>query len=348
MIVTRESIFEKYDLVDVDESFPLPTIPSEGLILLVGSSGSGKSTILKKQLGHVDTKYATMTPLYKMFSSEHRAEELLIACGLRSVPVWRRCLSTISNGERHRAEMALAIDRGVQTVDEFSSVVDRDTAKSLAWAVKKWFSRSGQKRLVIASCHRDIIDWLLPDFVYDTDVKEWVARGDLPRSRPKIHFDLTPCNGQKVWPIFKKHHYLVSKLNKSCNAWVATLPGGNPVGFCAILAFPNANFRNAWREHRTVILPEFQGLGIGSAISDCIAQMVVESGGRFFSKTSHPAFGNHRENSPLWAPTSKNRSRRLDYQVASVADHKESKHMLAHANRRCWSHEFIGATGQGD
>ena len=42
------SIFDKYDLVDVDESFPIPELPEEGLIFIRGTSGSGKTTILRE------------------------------------------------------------------------------------------------------------------------------------------------------------------------------------------------------------------------------------------------------------------------------------------------------------
>jgi GNAT superfamily N-acetyltransferase len=44
-----------------------------------------------------------------------------------------------------------------------------------------------------------------------------------------------------------------------------------------------------------VILPEFQGMGIGTAFSDAIAEIYVSRGLRYFSKTAHPSFGEHRE-----------------------------------------------------
>lgn len=331
------SIFDKYDLDDVDESFPIPSKIPDGLTLIVGSSGSGKSTILKRH-GFREFEYYKKTSVIDLFSSHERGEELLLSCGLRSIPCWRRPLSELSNGEAHRATIALDLDRGSPFIDEFTSVVDRDTAKSLSVSIRKYVSNSN---LVIASCHRDIIEWLDPDNIYDTDLQEWIPRGLLwlPKERPKIEIDIRSCEAEKVWRVFKKHHYLSGKINKSSNAFVGLIEN-KPVAFCSILAFPSGSFKDAWREHRTVVLPEFQGLGIGNSLSESIADYVVSKGCRFFSKTSHPAMGVHRNNSSLWRGTSKNGLSRKDY--SSSRKTKEDGHKMKHAKRVCYSHEYIG------
>lgn len=335
-------IFDKYDLVDVDESFPIPELPNEGIVLLCGTSGSGKSTILKHYFGEVCVEFGE-APLYQEFSTPEKAEQLLIACGLRSIPVWRRPFSTLSNGEKHRAECAKALDIGIGVIDEFTSVVDRDTAKALSYAMQKHYRGCGMKRLVIASCHHDIVEWLNPDHLYDTDTHEWRDTG-LPRGclwRPPIAITVrSESESENVWEIFRKHHYLSASYNKSANAFVAEV-NGKIVGMTSILSFPNGNFKNAWRGHRTVVLPEFQGLGIGTALSETVAQMVIDAGGRFFSKTSHPAFGEHRDRSSLWRGTSKNHKCRSDYTVKRKT--KEDGHKMKHTHRVCYSHEYIGA-----
>jgi GNAT superfamily N-acetyltransferase len=332
-------ILEKYDLVEPEETIvTLPSIPKDGLIAIVGTSGSGKSTILKHQLGFEGHHHIIWRgPLLSLFSTPEKGEELLIACGLRSIPTWKRPFSTLSNGERHRAEIALGIDSGFNVIDEFTSVVDRVTAKSLSVALSKYYRRSTLDRLVVATCHKDILEWLQPDHIYDTDLREWLPRGSL-RQRPKIKLNISPCEPKKVWEIFRKHHYLNSKMNKSCNAFVATHEG-EAVAMTSVIAYPNGNFKNAWREHRTVVLPEWQGLGIGNKLSDTIAKHIVSSGCRFFSKTSHPAMGEHRNKSPNWKATSKNGKKRDDYKADRKT--KEDGHKMAHAHRVCYSHEFI-------
>ena len=42
------------------------------------------------------------------------------------------------------------------------------------------------------------------------------------------------------------------------------------------------------REHRTVILPDFQGLGFGSRVSDGMAELLALHNKRYQSKTAHP------------------------------------------------------------
>lgn len=329
------SIFEKYDLVDVDESFEIPEKPSKGLILIVGSSGSGKSTIIKKW-GDCsnDIKLKMNVPIVSLFDTEEEAEKFLILAGLRSVPCWKRTLDSVSNGERHRAEIAVLLSNGIETIDEFTSVVDRETARALCVSINK----SKQKNLVLATCHRDVLAWLDFDYAYDTDKREWIDRRSVRRDT-NISLQIEPCDPEKIWKVFKKHHYLSGKINKSANCW-GVFAGGKLIAMTSVIAFPSGNWENGWRGHRTVVLPEFQGMGIGSRISDEIAEMIVSSGGRFFSKTAHPALGEHREKSSKWVATSKNKIIRKDYMTGRKT--KEDGHKKQHALRSCYSHEYIG------
>src|SRR5258708_7094177 len=63
--------------------------------------------------------------------------------------------------------------------------------------------------------------------------------------------------------------------------------------------------RPGWREHRTVCLPDFQGLGLGSAMSNFIAAVYRSTNKPYFSPTSHPALIRPRARSPLWRLTRK-------------------------------------------
>jgi ABC-type ATPase with predicted acetyltransferase domain len=80
----------------------------------------------------------------------------------------------LSNGEQFRAGLARLIcdapDKVV--VDEFTSVVDRQIAKIGASAFAKAWRKNKGKQIVLLSCHYDIIEWLQPDWVYDTRVSE--------------------------------------------------------------------------------------------------------------------------------------------------------------------------------
>jgi GNAT superfamily N-acetyltransferase len=53
-------------------------------------------------------------------------------------------------------------------------------------------------------------------------------------------------------------------------------------------------------EHRLVILPDYQGLGIGGRLSEWMEQRLYEQGYRYRSVSSHPALNAYRSRSPRW------------------------------------------------
>jgi ABC-type lipoprotein export system ATPase subunit/GNAT superfamily N-acetyltransferase len=344
-----EEIRTKYDIKDhVETPVAIPKLPTEGIVLIVGTSGSGKTTILRtvdntKLLVVDNTK-----TVIENFSSPERGEELLLACGLRTIPAWFRTPNTLSNGEFHRFEIAVGLDQGHSIIDEFTSVVDRDTAKSLALSVRKFYNRRGNTEpLYIASCHRDIIDWLDPEWVYDTDLQVLDNRRVLFRlgTRPELTLTIRSTSSN-YWKYFSRFHYLDSAISKSAHYYVLLL-GNKPIGFHAAIHSTNRDIHSYWRGHRTVILPEFQGMGIGTAFSDAIAQIYVDRGLRYFSKTAHPSFGEHREKSELWRPTSTNRQSRKgsylnkDGTVRRMPGYGGTT-TARDAGRVCYSHEYIG------
>ena len=69
---------------------------------------------------------------------------------------------------------------------------------------------------------------------------------------------------------------------------------------------PSGTLKNAYRGHRTVVLPDYQGLGIGVRMGDAIGEIHLSEGKRYYSKTTHPRMGKYRNSSPLWRATKKN------------------------------------------
>jgi GNAT superfamily N-acetyltransferase len=160
----------------------------------------------------------------------------------------------------------------------------------------------------------------------------------------ELTFDIYPVTGKKIWPYFAEHHYL-SENYVGHRAWIAVVDDV-PVGFSSIIRFPSGSVKNAWREHRTVIIPQFQGLGLGARLSDWTAHYVcatlTEGEGRYFSKTVHPRLGEYREHSPLWKPTSKNKIARTEKEAGAVYKG------YSLTNRSSYSHEYIGAQNDKD
>jgi ABC-type ATPase involved in cell division/GNAT superfamily N-acetyltransferase len=322
----------KFDGVSNFE-IPSPVFPQDYSIgLIVGPSGSGKSSLLSSIGKEEEIEWLSDKAICSHFDSYDDARSRLAAVGLNSVPSWVKPYYALSNGEQFRARLARMIKTGA-VIDEFTSVVDRKVAASCSYATQKYIRTSGINRVVFATCHYDVIEWLQPDWVYDT--AEMKFRGS--ERRPETVLELLPCTTEP-WSLFSKHHYLSAEINRSSRCWIA-LWDGQPVGFASVIAMPNPKVKNAWRGHRTVVLPEFQGMGFGVAISDAVAKIIVYSGCRYFSKTSNYAMGMHREKSPEWRATSKNKMDRQDYKSGRPS--KEDGHKANHADRWCFSHEYI-------
>jgi len=316
----------------------LPPIPSEFSIgLIVGPSGSGKSSLLKTFGDEVLVGWGTDRAICSHFSSAEDAQHRLSAVGLNSIPTWMRPYHVLSTGEKFRADLSRRLTNGA-VIDEFTSVIDRNVAKACSYALRRYCDDEGLKGVVLASCHYDIAEWLQPDWIFDTSTGRLTGRGS--ESRPSINLEVVPCSNE-AWTMFSHHHYLSHKLNPAARCWLV-LWNDIPIGFSSALAFPNGNIKKAWREHRTVVLPDYQGLGIGVRVSEAVGQMFVDQGCRYFSKTSHPRMGGYRNASPKWRPTSKNGKARSDYDLTKKT--KEDGHKMRHAERVCYSHEFTGTT----
>lgn len=301
--------------------------------LIVGQSGSGKSTLLSKHFDLCSTP--TWDEGRAIFTQIPSAEKRLCGVGLSSVPSWFKPHHVLSNGEKFRANLAKSLN-SEKAFDEFTSVVDRDVAKSASHGIQRLIRANGMKRIVFASCHYDIIDWLKPNWTYDASEGKMLPRGHLQPIEFKI--DITPCD-YREWINFSNHHYLSGEINKSSRCWLATI-NARKIGFLSSLPYPSGTVKNAWRGHRTVVLPEFQGCGIGVKISDAIAKIHTDRGMRYFSKTSHPRMGEYRERSPLWVGTSKNKKSRKDYSAGRSAKMSDDQRRI-HSSRVCYSHEFI-------
>ena len=322
--------------VRIPNNLNLSKLGSEWNIgVICGASGSGKSTILHS-LGEItEVEFDNNKPLISNFEpmTPQEASSILCAMGLASVPTWIRPYSSLSNGERYRAEVAKRISSnrgGVILVDEYTSVVDRNVAKSMSNALQKYI-RKEKKQIILATCHYDILEWLRPDWIYDLNKGGALEKGDCLRQRPQISLSVYRVT-YDTWNIFKKHHYMTEEMNKSASCFVFSW-GKQLVAFVGVLPQPSGYFDKAVRGTRTVVLPDFQGLGIGSRITDFIASIYKQAGYRYFTKTVNPKLGEYRNHSKKWKTTSKN-GRIIRPSVSKL----NKKQKL----RASYCHEYVG------
>jgi len=302
-----------------------------GIGVIVGASGTGKSTLLKS-FGSPISPVWNDGSIVSNFANAIDANEKLSAAGLMSVPEWVKPFSVLSNGQQFRANLARSLHNEA-VIDEFTSVIDRNVAKAASTAMARYVRKNNVKGIVLATCHRDVLEYLEPDWIIDTDRGEWASGRYL--HRPNLVLGIYPCSNE-VWKHFAPHHYLSESLNKSAHCYLA-LWNGSVVGFVASIAYPSGTVKEAYREHRLVVHPDFQGFGIGPRLSEAVAQHYLDNGKRYFSKTSHPRLGGYRDQSTLWKPTSKNHKRRTD---GLNLDGKAR--WSIDPNRWSYSHEYVG------
>lgn len=334
----------KFDGTTFFSAPKIPTIERELYIengfsigLIVGPSGSGKSTLLSEFGTEEEVTWDTKKAVASHFCTSVEAQEKLSAVGFNTIPSWLRPYHVLSTGEKFRADLARRLQSNA-VIDEFTSVVDRNVAKSCSVAIRRYVDKYNLQNVVLASCHYDIIEWLQPDWVFDTISGSVTTRGSL--RRPEIILEILPCS-TNAWEIFRDHHYLSGDINKSSRCWIAVW-NDIPIGFSANLALPSGTVKNAWKGHRTVILPDFQGMGLGIRMSEAIGDIFILDGKRYFTKTAHPRLGEYRESSSKWIGTTHNLKSRNDY-LGNNNDIKFSKILKdKHFSRLCYAHEYVG------
>lgn len=264
--------------------------------VIVGPSGSGKTSIGRRLFGggviYEPNGWDDDKPIVDCIAPGADFDTVtgaLAAVGLGSVPSWLRPYRVLSNGERFRADLARIVCEAPRKVivDEFTSVVDRQIAKFGALAFQKAWRRTGGQ-CVLLSCHYDILDWVEPEWVFDTATATF-QRGSLWR-RPKFDVEIWETD-KRYWPLFEPHYYLKLPSMIAAQYYVGAVDG-EPVAHLAVS--PRLDVHGA-RASRMVVMPEWQGAGIGVRFLNTVCQIQVGGGGQFgdrvkavYFHTSHP------------------------------------------------------------
>ena len=300
-----------------DPTFNLDaTLPIEAeswqIGLVVGPSGSGKTSlgaqVFAGQSLYEAAPWPKDSPIIEAIAPSGdwlAVTAALSSVGLGDVPAWLRPYHLLSTGEAFRAELARIVCDAPERVviDEFTSVVDRQIARigALAFA-KAWRRTKGQT--VLLSCHYDIIDWLAPDWIFDTAAGQFTwTRGRL--RRPPIELEIRQT-GWEWWPLFEKHHYLKVPPMIAATCYVGFIDG-EPV---AHLGVSTRTGMVEARACRLVITPEWQGAGVGIRFLNTICDMWRRGENRYENPmptlfhTSHPGLAAALRHSTLWTQVS--------------------------------------------
>lgn len=271
---------------------------------IVGPSGSGKSTVARKAFGerlYAEKDWPFARSVIEAFDDGLSIKDItamLTSVGFSSPPGWLKPYAVLSNGEKFRCNLAKALLGGSQLVayDEFTSVVDRRIGQIGSAAVSKAVRRMPGRKFVAVTCHYDVIDWLEPDWVLD------MASGQLARGRlwqrPPIKIRIYQSS-HRYWPLFAKHHYLNAKKIPGSVCYVGEIDG-QPACFVAVRT--SMGHVGCRRISRILVLPDYQGVGVGMACLNAVADLTAAQTGirKVTIISGHPAMIRAIDRHPSW------------------------------------------------
>lgn len=171
--------FVVYDGLELD-------IRPSDVVYITGQSGSGKSLLLRDLAQKMREQGLVVADLNEIVleerpvvellgSNTNEALELLSRAGISDAWIYIRKPSELSDGQRYRLKLAmvLASKADVWIADEFGAVLDRTTAKVVAYNMAKVSRREG-KIFMVATTHSDMIEELAPDVFIEKLFREKV------------------------------------------------------------------------------------------------------------------------------------------------------------------------------
>lgn len=179
----------------------LPKIWNIGLI--VGNSGTGKSTIAKEifkdeYINNFEYNHKSVIDDMPQSKTMEEIEKMFYTVGFGSVPSWLKPYKVLSNGEKMRVDLARALlENDKICFDEFTSVVDRNVAQTMCIATNKTIKKLN-KQFIAVSCHYDIIEWLQPDWIFDTNVMKMVSYQAHEEKKNLILKNANEASGQNL------------------------------------------------------------------------------------------------------------------------------------------------------
>ena len=154
-----EYTFNEHNL-DIDFKFNIGFI--------TGQSGSGKSLLLKTFGKEQSITWKDNEAVCSHFKNTNDAINRLQAVGFNSVPQWLLPRRILSQGQGYRVDLARSLKSNMVR-DEFTSTIDRNTAMGLSNSVQKYIRSKNLTNVIFAGVHQDIIPFLQPDWIYNTD-----------------------------------------------------------------------------------------------------------------------------------------------------------------------------------
>lgn len=154
------------------------------VVYVTGQSGSGKSIVLRElaiqmsaqglKVADVDAVELLDKPLIDQIGKDtNDALNYLSIAGLNDAYLFIRKPQELSDGQRYRFRIAKIIESkaNVWVADEFLAVLDRTTAKVIAFNIQKMARKQGAT-LIVATTHTDMVEDLAPNLYVEKRYRE--------------------------------------------------------------------------------------------------------------------------------------------------------------------------------
>ena len=241
-------------------------------LYITGESGSGKSTILKelfKETSYDDDAFFK-TPLIEMGQDVKETLKVLNMFGLGDASLFALKPFQLSDSQKKRAEIVRMVLDGnkIIVIDEFLSTLDRLTAKSISYNIKKNFDSLGIK-LVVATAHTDLEEYLKPDVIVKGE--SFPSRFTVAERNPGEYKD-NPITNKVTLRKVSKEEYREEVLGEI--HYKGKYSGGRQEYFFAelsdsvigVLVTNNLISSDTRRISRVVVHPTFRGVGIAQML----------------------------------------------------------------------------------
>jgi ABC-type ATPase with predicted acetyltransferase domain len=156
------------------------------VVYITGQSGAGKSVALRElaelmsaeglKVSNIDEVELLDKPLIDQIGEDTKsATNVMALAGISDAYIWLRKPNQLSDGQRYRFRLAKLIESGAKVwfADEFLAILDRHTAKALAFNMQK-IARLVGATLMVATTHHDMVDDLAPNLYVEKRYREKV------------------------------------------------------------------------------------------------------------------------------------------------------------------------------